>query len=56
MEPGDSDKIIFSIQELLRKPEISQKIIKNALEDVQKFSWENIVNEFVSVIKKYEIK
>ena len=56
VEPGDSDKIIFSIQELLRKPEIRHKIIKNALEDVQKFSWENIVNEFVSVIKKYEIK
>jgi len=56
VEPGDSDKIIFSIQELLRKPEIRQKIIKNALEDVQKFSWENIANKFVSITKKYEIK
>jgi len=52
---GDSDKIIFQIRELLSNPELIAKITKNATKDIQRFSWENIAIEFLSVIKR-EIK
>lgn len=53
VEVGDHEKIIFLINEILTKPEITKKIIENVENDIEKFSWENICSEFLNIMKKY---
>tara|TARA_B110000014_G_scaffold262171_1_gene255556 strand:+ start:2143 stop:3219 length:1077 start_codon:yes stop_codon:yes gene_type:complete len=55
VESGDSERIIFLINELLTKPSITTKIIENAKKDVEKFSWKTIAKEFFDILKEHKL-
>jgi len=53
---GDSERIVFLINELFSKPKIVEEITKNAKKNMEKFSWEIIAKKFLEILEKHKIK
>ena len=53
---GDSERIVFLINELFSKPKIVEEITKNAKKNMEKFSWEIIAKKFLGILEKHKIK
>lgn len=50
VEPGDIDGFAQAINELLRNPDLRQKMSGNAIQESEKFSLEYIVNQWISLL------
>ncbi|MBN1995992.1 glycosyltransferase family 4 protein [candidate division KSB1 bacterium] len=51
VEPGDVNKMTGAISELLDNTKLAQKISKQALKDVEQYSWDNRAKNIISFIR-----
>ena len=47
----DKEQWIDAINQILDNPELSEKLVNNAKEDLKRFNWDNLVQETISVFK-----
>jgi glycosyltransferase involved in cell wall biosynthesis len=54
--PDDANSLADAIKKILGNPALADKISKQALSDVQKYTWNNRAKEIISFITKNGIK
>ncbi len=55
VEKGDSEKIIFLINNLLNDSNVKEKIINGAEKNIHMFSWSNIAVELIKILRKHKL-
>ena len=54
---GDSDQIVYLINQLLSKPDLVKKITAEAEENIKmNYSWESIAKKFSDILEKTQFK
>ncbi len=52
VEPGRVDELATSIKKLVEDDDLRRRMSKNCLEEVKKYSWENVVGRFEDLLKE----